>query len=232
MSEFSGSDYQSIIVEYLFEKYSPRGLNIYTEVNVGSSIIGKKRRIDIFCLERSSNRAFSIECKYQQDAGTADEKIPYALEDISQMPMQGCIAYAGTGWSQGVLHMLQSSQYAAYCCPPIQGREDLNLGEPETIELDHLLAIHFGWWDILVKDKVPHALQRGYSFDQLRSLQEKLELSDSDIGMSGQVSRPETYTRKIWKYIHNHSKDHNRHGELWNKYIEFIENNAPDDHDE
>jgi hypothetical protein len=65
--------------------------------------------------------------------------------------MPGCIAYAGKGFSEGVLHMLRAALRAAYCLP--LGEQ----GQPsdDTKELDHLMAAHFGWWDVLVAGKKP-----------------------------------------------------------------------------
>ena len=54
---------------------------------------------------RADNKAFAIECKFQDSEGTVDEKIPYALDDLQALPMAGCIAYAGTGFSEGVRYM-------------------------------------------------------------------------------------------------------------------------------
>jgi hypothetical protein len=67
------------------------------------------------------------------------------------LPMAGCIVYAGIGFSVGVLHMLQASEIAAYCMP---NEADLS-NSKETKELDHLLAMHFHWWDVLVAGKKP-----------------------------------------------------------------------------
>ena len=65
---------------------------------MGKTIIGKNRRIDIFCVAEDSQKAFAIECKFQDSQGTVDEKIPYAVDDLRALPMAGCIAYAGQGW--------------------------------------------------------------------------------------------------------------------------------------
>jgi hypothetical protein len=80
-----------------------------------------------------------------------DEKIPYALDDLRALPMTGCIAYAGKGFSEGVLHMLRASPYAAYCLPAL----DQNDSTADTRELDHLLSTYFGWWDVLVGTRKP-----------------------------------------------------------------------------
>ena len=60
----------------------------------------KDRCIDVFCLCEANNKAFAIECRYQDSLGTVDEKIPYALDDLQALPMAACIAYAGTGFSR------------------------------------------------------------------------------------------------------------------------------------
>ena len=65
--------------------------------------------------------------------------------------MAGCIAYAGKGFSEGVLHMLRASPQAAYCLPVA----DQGDATADTRELDHLLAMHFGWWDVFVGKKKP-----------------------------------------------------------------------------
>ena len=67
--------------------------------------------------------------------------------------MAGCIAYAGQGLLGGVLHMLGAAPHAAYCLP-VEGQAE---SSAETRELDHMLATHFGWWDVLVGGKRPVA---------------------------------------------------------------------------
>lgn len=147
----TGADYANLVGLYLSRRFGPRGLKVYREVRVGKSIIGKNRCIDVFCLREADSRAFAVECKFQDSPGTVDEKIPYALDDLDALPMAGCIAYAGKGFSEGVLHMLNASPRAAYCLP-FDGQLD---SSSETRELDHLLAAHFGWWDVIVGPKRP-----------------------------------------------------------------------------
>ena len=149
----SGADYANLVALYLSKRFGPRGLAVYREIRVGKSIIGKNRCIDVFCVAERDNKAFAIECKFQESVGTVDEKIPYAIDDLRALPMAGCIAYAGRGFSEGVLHMLRAAPRAAYCFPH-QGQI---VPSAETWELDHLLAAHFGWWDVLVGGKRPIA---------------------------------------------------------------------------
>ena len=149
----TGATYANLIAAYLARRFGPRGLKVYREVRVGKSIIGKNRCIDVFCVRDADQSAFAIECKFQDSPGTVDEKIPYALDDLAALPMAGCIAYAGGGFSEGVLHMLRAAPRAAYCLP---AAEDGDLFG-ETWELDHLLAAHFGWWDVFTGGKKPIA---------------------------------------------------------------------------
>ena len=154
----NGHEYKKLVAQYLVKGYSARGIRVYDEVNVGTSIIGKQRRIDLLVVEHERRLALAVECKYQDSQGTADEKIPYTLQDLAALRMPACVVYAGVGFSEGVLHLLQSSEFAAYCLPdaelvPISRRKgELNSG---TWQLDHILAVTFGWWDILVDDKLP-----------------------------------------------------------------------------
>jgi hypothetical protein len=147
----TGGAYADLVGAYLSRRFTRRGLKVYREVRVGKSIIGKNRTIDVFCVCEEAHLAFAIECKFQDVPGTVDEKIPYAIDDLKALPMAGCIAYAGRGFSQGVLHMLEGSPLAAYCLPaPDQCEMSV-----ETQDLDHLLAMHFSWWDVLVGTRRP-----------------------------------------------------------------------------
>jgi hypothetical protein len=147
----TGAEYANLVASYVARRFAARTLRVYREIRVGKTIIGKNRCIDIFCVSEDSRQAFAIECKFQDSQGTVDEKIPYALDDLRALPMAGCIAYAGQGFSEGVLHMLAASPHAAYCLPA-PGQSDTT---PETRELDHLLAVHFGWWDVLTEKRRP-----------------------------------------------------------------------------
>jgi hypothetical protein len=145
----TGGEYANLVALYISKRFGVRGLKVYREVKIGKTIIAKNRCIDIFCVSEKSNDAFAIECKFQDSEGTVDEKIPYALDDLKALSMAGCIAYAGKGFSKGVLHMLEASPNAAYCLP-VSNQTDTS---PDTWELDHLLATHFRWWDVLVGRK-------------------------------------------------------------------------------
>jgi hypothetical protein len=154
-----GHDYRDLIGRYLVAAYEERGLEVYDEVTIGTSILGKPRRTDLLVLQPSSGRALALECKYQDSSGTVDEKIPYALQDLQAMRMPAAIVYAGSGFSEGVLHLLQSAHAAAYCLPGPELRpiartfraEAINSG---TWQLDHVVAQTFGFWDVVLEGKL------------------------------------------------------------------------------
>jgi len=52
--------------------------------------------------------------------------------------------------------MLAASPIAAYCLPA-PGQSTTTA---ETREPDHMLAVHFGWWDVLVDKRTPVASER------------------------------------------------------------------------
>jgi hypothetical protein len=159
----TGNQYKRLVARYLLAAYGRRGLHLYEEVCVGTSIIGKQRRIDLFVHVPQTNQALAIECKFQESAGTVDEKIPYALDDLRALRMPGAIIYAGVGFSEGVLHLLQSSELAAYCLPdeasmiPAARRQGDSI-DSGTWQLDHVLGVTFGWWDILLAGRTPLVL--------------------------------------------------------------------------
>lgn len=143
-------EYQEQIAHYLVSNFKRRNIQVYLEISLGKTIIGKNRRIDIFVHNTELNKALALECKYQEVGGTADEKIPYTLQDLEALHCPGFLAYAGEGFSPGVIHLLEGSPTAAYCQP----QEGLDR-TANTRELDYILASTFDWWDlILTKDPI------------------------------------------------------------------------------
>jgi hypothetical protein len=147
----SGRQYADRIAAYLVKNFGGRGVQVFREVPLGKTIIGKDRRVDILVLEQSTKRALAIECKFQDQFGTTDEKIPYALDDLVALRIPACLCYAGDGFSHGIRHLLAASHMAAACLPP----ESLEPDE-STRELDHVLASTFGWWDLVVRGRTPY----------------------------------------------------------------------------
>jgi hypothetical protein len=158
----TGNQYRRLVARYLLAAYARRNIHLYEEVNLGTSIIGKQRRVDLLLLVPASGAALAVECKYQDQSGTTDEKIPYALDDLRALRVPAVIAYAGSGFSEGVLHLLQSSSLAAYCLPdssmkplPRRTGDSIDTG---TWQLDHVLAQTFRWWDVVLAGRTPLVL--------------------------------------------------------------------------
>lgn len=141
-----GHAYRDLIASYVDATFGDHGLAVYTEVSLGKTIIGKDRKVDVFIVRPTDQRAIALECKFQDTPGTTDEKIPYALDDLAALWIPGCLVYAGDGWSTGILHTLEASRVAAYCLPDAA---TLHRGK-ETRELDHILAAAFGLWEVVL----------------------------------------------------------------------------------
>jgi hypothetical protein len=149
----SGKEYADLVASYILKNFGARGLTVYREVSMGKTIIGKNRRVDILVLHEQSSVVLAIECKYQDTFGTVDEKIPYAIQDMQAMGVPVCLAYAGSGFSSGILHMLAACPIAAQCLPAPSLEPSL-----ETRELDIALAMAFRFWDLVVSSKKPFVL--------------------------------------------------------------------------
>ena len=85
------------------------GLVADTEVYVGRRLWGAQRRIDVIITDSTTRRRLGVECKYQGVAGTAEEKIPATIEDIRSWPIEGIVAFAGTGLSPNMKAYLLST---------------------------------------------------------------------------------------------------------------------------
>jgi hypothetical protein len=149
----TGKEYADLVASYILQNFGSRGLVVYREVQMGKTIIGKNRHVDIFVVHPGTSTALSIECKYQDKLGTVDEKIPYAIDDMQAMGVPVCLVYAGSGFSQGILHMLAACPIAAQCAPSATLERTR-----ETRELDIAIAMAFRFWDLIVSHKQPFEL--------------------------------------------------------------------------
>jgi len=142
----NGKRFRVAVARHVARSYAGR-LRVFEEVPLGSSIIGKARRVDILLLSQDYTRAAALETKYQDTGGTADEKMPYALQDCAAMHVPATVVYAGEGWSKGVRHLLAGSAYAV----------EVSVMGPDVIsdarELDVFLAEVFGFWEQVVAGK-------------------------------------------------------------------------------
>jgi hypothetical protein len=148
----NGNQYRDWVGNYIKSNFSARGINVYTEIFMGKSVIGKNRRVDVLVVDEPQNKAVALECKFQGSSGTTDEKVPYTLNDCESMQMDAYVIYGGTGWSRGIVHMLEANELASYACPKDEDGNDFTRTK-DTKELDHLLAMRFSWWDIFTQGK-------------------------------------------------------------------------------
>ena len=56
-----------------------------------------------------SDKSLGIECKYQGGGGSAEEKIPAIIQDISAWPIPGLVVFAGEGFSSNMKSYLHST---------------------------------------------------------------------------------------------------------------------------
>ena len=84
------------------------GLEVKSQVRVGRRIWGPMRKIDLV-VWRDPARRLGIECKFQKDAGTAEEKIPTLIQDIDAWPIDGLVVFHGEGFSDNMRAFLLSS---------------------------------------------------------------------------------------------------------------------------
>ncbi len=82
------------------------GLDYRRKLTVGKTIYGKDREVDVLFRDARNGNRLAVEAKYQRVAGTADEKLPYAVLNLATLPLPGVIVYGGGGFHQGALHWL------------------------------------------------------------------------------------------------------------------------------
>jgi hypothetical protein len=89
------------------------GLEVKRQVRVGRRIWGAERRIDLV-LSDAAGKRLGLECKFQGQAGTAEEKIPAVIEDIGAWPIDGLVVFHGQGFSDNMKAFLLSTGKAVY----------------------------------------------------------------------------------------------------------------------
>lgn len=85
------------------------GLMARTEVRVGRRLWGAQRCIDVVLTRSETANALGIECKFQGVTGTAEEKLPATVQDISAWPIPGLVVFAGEGFSANMRSYLYST---------------------------------------------------------------------------------------------------------------------------
>jgi hypothetical protein len=85
------------------------GLDSRTQVRVARRIWGAVRKIDVVLTQRETRRTLGLECKFQKEKGTAEEKIPSTIQDISAWPIPGIVVFSGEGFSPNMVAFLIST---------------------------------------------------------------------------------------------------------------------------
>lgn len=85
------------------------GLRVGKQIRVGRRLWGAERRIDLVLRHPDSGSSLGIECKYQGVSGSAEEKIPATVQDISAWPIPGIVVFAGPGFSENMRAYLHST---------------------------------------------------------------------------------------------------------------------------
>ncbi len=85
------------------------GLRVGRQIRVGRRLWGAERRIDLVLRHPDSGRSLGIECKYQGVSGSAEEKIPATIQDISAWPIPGVVVFGGEGFSENMRAYLHST---------------------------------------------------------------------------------------------------------------------------
>src|SRR2546428_2713757 len=94
------------------------GLDYRRRLTVGKTIYGKDREVDVLFRDARNGNRLAVEAKYQRVTGTADEKLPYAVLNLTTLPLPGVIVYGGGGVHPGALHWLGADTPCTDNCPP------------------------------------------------------------------------------------------------------------------
>lgn len=100
-----GNELKGIVVEI----GKQLGLETAVEVKVGRRIWGAVRHIDVVLTHPMTRQRIGIECKYQGQTGSAEEKVQSTLEDIRAWPIKGLVVIAGPGFSANMRGYLIST---------------------------------------------------------------------------------------------------------------------------
>lgn len=85
------------------------GLLVQEQYQCARRISGGKRYIDVVLMHPASRLCLGVECKSQESTGSAEEKIPLTIEDLSHWPIRGVVVISGDGFSVNMKQFLLSS---------------------------------------------------------------------------------------------------------------------------
>src|SRR6266699_4916003 len=85
------------------------GLETRQEYKVARRIWGAERRIDVILKNPANAKTLGVECKFQGGGGSAEEKVPATIQDISAWPIDGIVVFGGDGFSSNMLAYFHST---------------------------------------------------------------------------------------------------------------------------
>src|SRR5437016_8576141 len=88
---------------------SSLGLQVRTEVKVGRRLWGAVRHIDVVITREEVGKTLGVECKFQGGGGSAEEKVPATIQDISAWPIPGVVVFGRDGFSANMLAYFHST---------------------------------------------------------------------------------------------------------------------------
>jgi hypothetical protein len=84
------------------------GLSYLRQVKMGVSILGRRRVADFLVYDRAG-KSLGIECKYQQTAGSAEDKLVHTITDFDARPVSHILVFGGEGFSKNIKGYLLST---------------------------------------------------------------------------------------------------------------------------
>jgi hypothetical protein len=84
------------------------GLSYLRQVKMGVSILGRRRVADFLVYDRAG-KSLGIECKYQQTAGSAEDKLVHTITEFDARPVRHILVFGGEGFSKNIKGYLLST---------------------------------------------------------------------------------------------------------------------------
>lgn len=73
-----------------------------------STVYGGQMRLDFFIYHQTKwPDGLAVECKWQSSPGTVDEKFPYVVENLKNLPIPSVIMLAGGGYRPSALEWIK-----------------------------------------------------------------------------------------------------------------------------
>jgi len=85
------------------------GLETRTQYKVARRVWGAERKIDVILKNPANGKTLGVECKFQGGGGSAEEKVPTTIQDISAWPIDGIVVFAGEGFTENMKSFLVST---------------------------------------------------------------------------------------------------------------------------